>query len=98
MSGFDISYAGALGGGILSFVSPCVLPLVPAYLCFLGGTSLEQLAGDQAADAGARGESLSRRYFLFLVFLAFLSPLARLLPPLAAAFCSINWSLARSPV
>ncbi|MDA1100192.1 MAG: cytochrome c biogenesis protein CcdA [Proteobacteria bacterium] len=53
MLGFDISYAGALGGGILSFVSPCVLPLVPAYLCFLGGTSLEQLSGEEEADAGA---------------------------------------------
>jgi len=25
---------------VLSFLSPCVLPLVPAYLCFLGGVSL----------------------------------------------------------
>jgi cytochrome c-type biogenesis protein len=53
MNDFDISYAGALGGGILSFVSPCVLPLVPAYLCFLGGASMEQLAGEEAAEAGA---------------------------------------------
>ncbi|MBT3536087.1 MAG: cytochrome c biogenesis protein CcdA [Rhodospirillaceae bacterium] len=53
MSGLDISYAGALGGGILSFVSPCVLPLVPAYLCFLGGTSLEQLSGEETAETGA---------------------------------------------
>ena len=66
MSGFDISYAGALGGGILSFVSPCVLPLVPAYLCFLGGTSLEQLSGDQAADAGgARRVVISALFFIF---------------------------------
>lgn len=47
MSGFDISYAGAAGAGLLSFLSPCVLPLVPAYLCFLGGVSLEQLSGQQ---------------------------------------------------
>ena len=53
MSGFDISYAGALGGGILSFVSPCVLPLVPAYLCFLSGTSLEQLSGEEPTEGGA---------------------------------------------
>ncbi|MBT7755554.1 MAG: cytochrome c biogenesis protein CcdA, partial [Candidatus Magasanikbacteria bacterium] len=53
MSGFDISYAGALGGGMLSFVSPCVLPLVPAYLSFLGGTSLEQLSGEETAEDGA---------------------------------------------
>lgn len=53
MNGLDISYAGALGGGLLSFVSPCVLPLVPAYLCFLGGTSMEQLSGDETAEDGA---------------------------------------------
>jgi len=53
MSGFDMSYAGALGGGILSFVSPCVLPLVPAYLCFLSGTSLEQLSGEEPTEGGA---------------------------------------------
>lgn len=34
---------GALGAGLLSFLSPCVLPLVPPYLCFLAGISLEDL-------------------------------------------------------
>jgi len=53
MSSFDISYAGALGGGILSFLSPCVLPLVPAYLCFLSGKSLEQLSGVELSEDGA---------------------------------------------
>ncbi|MEW5728698.1 MAG: cytochrome c biogenesis protein CcdA [Pseudomonadota bacterium] len=43
MDAFDVSYAGALGAGALSFLSPCVLPLIPAYLCFLGGVSLDQL-------------------------------------------------------
>lgn len=46
---FDVSYAGALGAGALSFLSPCVLPLIPAYLCFLGGVSLDQLTGKEAA-------------------------------------------------
>lgn len=53
MSSFDISYAGALGGGILSFLSPCVLPLVPAYLCFLSGKSLEELSGVKPLEDGA---------------------------------------------
>jgi cytochrome c-type biogenesis protein len=30
----------------LSFLSPCVLPLVPPYLCFLGGTTFDQLTGE----------------------------------------------------
>lgn len=34
---------GAVGAGVLSFLSPCVLPLVPPYLCFLAGISLDDL-------------------------------------------------------
>jgi cytochrome c-type biogenesis protein len=42
----DITFFGALFAGLISFLSPCVLPLVPAYLCFLGGTTFDQLAGE----------------------------------------------------
>lgn len=50
MGGFEISYLAAAGGGLISFLSPCVLPLVPAYVGFLAGASLEQLtAGDRVA-------------------------------------------------
>ena len=41
----DVSIAAALFAGLLSFLSPCVLPLVPPYLVYLAGTSLERLAG-----------------------------------------------------
>jgi cytochrome c-type biogenesis protein len=41
----DVTYFGALIAGLLSFLSPCVLPLVPPYLCFLGGTTFDQLTG-----------------------------------------------------
>lgn len=43
MDGVDISYPAAALGGLISFLSPCVLPLVPAYLCFVAGTSLDKL-------------------------------------------------------
>ncbi|MDA8229766.1 MAG: cytochrome c biogenesis protein CcdA [Magnetospirillum sp.] len=43
MAVFDVSLGAAFGAGVLSFASPCVLPLVPAYLCFLGGVSLDRL-------------------------------------------------------
>src|SRR5512146_2709723 len=49
MTGLDVSYLGAFLGGLLSFVSPCVLPLVPPYLCFLGGVTFEQLEQPGAA-------------------------------------------------
>lgn len=39
----DIGVWASFGAGILSFLSPCILPLVPPYLCFLGGTTLDEL-------------------------------------------------------
>lgn len=60
MGGLDVSYAGALGAGILSFLSPCVLPLVPPYLCFLGGVSLDQLTDE---DKPAEPQ-VARRVFI----------------------------------
>ncbi|RAU20862.1 cytochrome C biogenesis protein [Paramagnetospirillum kuznetsovii] len=50
MNPFEISYAGAVMAGALSFLSPCVLPLIPAYLCFLGGVGLDEVR----AGAGRR--------------------------------------------
>lgn len=42
----DISYATALGAGALSFLSPCVLPLVPPYLCYMAGVTVDEFRGD----------------------------------------------------
>jgi cytochrome c-type biogenesis protein len=47
----DISLPAAAGAGLLSFLSPCVLPLAPPYLCYLAGTSIEALADESAARA-----------------------------------------------
>ena len=50
----DVSAGGAFVAGLLSFASPCVLPLVPAYLAFMGGVSIEELRGDGGARPRAR--------------------------------------------
>lgn len=42
----DISYTAALGAGALSFLSPCVLPLVPPYLCYMAGVSVDDFRGE----------------------------------------------------
>ncbi|MBX9829120.1 MAG: cytochrome c biogenesis protein CcdA [Xanthobacteraceae bacterium] len=42
----DVSLVAALIAGVVSFLSPCVLPLVPPYLVYLAGSSLERLADD----------------------------------------------------
>lgn len=41
----------ALGAGIMSFLSPCVLPIVPPYLAYMAGSSMDEMTGD---DAGVR--------------------------------------------
>jgi cytochrome c-type biogenesis protein len=52
----DIGYLSAAGAGALSFLSPCVLPLVPPYLCYMAGVSVDDFRGGAAAAAekGAR--------------------------------------------
>ncbi|MCC7346087.1 MAG: cytochrome c biogenesis protein CcdA [Variibacter sp.] len=46
----DVTLLAALAAGALSFLSPCVLPLVPPYLVYLTGTSLERLAEDEPEE------------------------------------------------
>src|SRR6476619_4968077 len=40
----DVTIFAALFAGLVSFLSPCVLPLVPPYLIYLAGTSIERAA------------------------------------------------------
>jgi len=47
----DISLPAAAGAGLLSFLSPCVLPLAPPYLCYLAGTTVEALAEESEVRA-----------------------------------------------
>ena len=47
----DISLGAAAAAGVLSFLSPCVLPLVPPYLCYISGVSLEDLTTQEAPVA-----------------------------------------------
>ncbi|MHC5653576.1 cytochrome c biogenesis CcdA family protein [Stappia sp.] len=59
----DVTIAGAFLAGLLSFVSPCVLPLVPPYLGFLAGVSLDELTGEGEKKADPR-----RIFFASLAF------------------------------
>jgi len=62
--GFDISLGGAFLAGLLSFVSPCVLPLVPPYLVFIAGVSLEELT---AQESGSQGRRVMLRALAFVL-------------------------------
>jgi cytochrome c-type biogenesis protein len=70
----DVTFAAALFAGLLSFLSPCVLPLVPPYLVYLTGASLERLA-DAKGELRARRETVIAACLFVLgfstVFVAF---------------------------
>ena len=50
----NVTLIAAFGAGLLSFVSPCVLPLVPPYLGFLTGASIEELTGEEMSRLAAK--------------------------------------------
>ena len=59
----EVTLVAAFAAGFLSFVSPCVLPLIPGYISFVSGVSVEEMRGD-AAPATSRLQ-------VFLTSLAF---------------------------
>jgi cytochrome c-type biogenesis protein len=71
----DISLPAAAGAGLLSFLSPCVLPLAPPYLCYLAGTTVEELSED--------GETRARRD-IFVASLLFVAGFATVFVALGA--------------
>ena len=70
MSIADISLVSAILAGALSFLSPCVLPLVPPYLCYMAGVSVEQFRGDEGLrrDVAAQRSVLLAAFFFTLGF------------------------------
>lgn len=60
----DVTYPAAALAGLLSFLSPCVLPLVPPYVTFLTGTTLDNLSA--RTDAAVT----RRAFFASLLFVA----------------------------
>ncbi len=70
------------GAGILSFLSPCVLPLVPPYLTYMSGASFEQLR----TDAAVTGTHWRRSVFTSIFFILGFSTVFILLGATATAF------------
>ncbi|MGL4526973.1 MAG: cytochrome c biogenesis CcdA family protein [Aestuariivirga sp.] len=64
----DVTFGMALLAGIISFLSPCVLPLVPPYLCFITGASLEQLSEREGSMAVQRRRTVLAALFFVLGF------------------------------
>jgi cytochrome c-type biogenesis protein len=68
----EVGILAAAGAGVLSFLSPCILPLVPPYLCFLAGASLERVAGEPSLAVTPRvfGRALAFVLGFSVVFIA----------------------------
>ena len=54
----EVSFLAALTAGILSFISPCVLPLVPGYISFISGVSFNDMQATGAAATRSRRQML----------------------------------------
>jgi len=61
---FDVTFFGAFLAGLLSFLSPCILPMVPFYLSYLGGVGMNQIAAEAKIDAAVR----RRAFFASVLF------------------------------
>src|SRR5437660_8928287 len=67
----DVSLFAAFIAGLISFLSPCVLPLVPGYISMLSGIGMEQLRQGQPPRAGLFASSLSFVVGFSVVFISF---------------------------
>jgi len=64
MTALDISAPGAFLAGILSFLSPCVLPLVPSYLSYITGSVFSGAAGENSTGRVGRSTALFSLLFI----------------------------------
>src|SRR6201987_5339343 len=60
----NVSIPAALIAGLVSFLSPCVLPLVPPVLVYLPGATIEHLESEQSAAASRRAVMMSAALFV----------------------------------
>ena len=67
----DVPLAGAFLAGLVSFLSPCVLPLVPGYISMLSGIGMEQLRQGEAPRSGLFSSALAFVAGFSVVFIAF---------------------------
>ena len=67
----ELTILGVFIAGVVSFLSPCVLPLVPGFISMLSGIGVEQLKQGQAPRGGLLASSLAFVMGFSIVFIAF---------------------------
>jgi cytochrome c-type biogenesis protein len=64
----EVSLFAAFVAGILSFISPCVLPLIPGYVSFVSGVTLDEMRGMATATTVASPGTKRRAVIMSLAF------------------------------
>ena len=59
----EITFAGAALAGLLSFLSPCILPIVPFYLSYLAGVGMNQISAEATIDRKTRRRAVMAACF-----------------------------------
>ncbi|MEO1747545.1 MAG: cytochrome c biogenesis CcdA family protein [Pseudomonadota bacterium] len=91
----DVSFVSAFAAGAISFLSPCVLPLVPPYLCYMAGVSMDDFRGESSvaepsADGAAVATGQTVRFSLMLAALAFVAGFTTVFVALGAGASTIG--------
>ena len=68
----DISIFIAFLGGLISFVSPCVLPLIPGYLSFISGVSIEEMKDKDERSKVLKKVTINSIFFILGFSLVFI--------------------------
>ena len=59
----DVGLIGAALAGLLSFLSPCILPIVPFYLSYMAGVGMNQISADGAISGAVRTRAVASACF-----------------------------------
>ena len=87
----EVTLLAAFAAGFLSFVSPCVLPLIPGYISFISGLTLEEMQGTESVAASRRSVMIASLAFVLGFTIVFVA--------LGATASAIGqWVLARLPI
>lgn len=69
----NISLIGAFIAGLISFLSPCVLPLIPGYISFISGASLKELTGPETIKEARKKAVINSIFFVLGFSVVFIS-------------------------
>ncbi len=102
MGGLELGVMLAFAGGLLSFLSPCVLPLAPPYLAYLSGQTLEQMTEPGRSEKLLSRLALAALGLMTLAFWRLIATGGEVGPVSAAALAGslgiLGFALAQDPV